>query len=220
MRILLVDDHDLFREGLKYLLPALDESVVFLEASSLQGALGVAAGQQIDLILLDYYLPGVAGMGALESLRAAFESARLVVISGEEDPRVIRDAIERGAAGYIPKSSSRDVLVSALQQVLSGVSYLPPTSLSRPGVAAPAQAQFMFSTDHLRRQLSRRQYEVLLKAVEGKSNKVIARDLDISDHTVKAHLSTAFRTLGVQNRTEAVYVAARLGLHAGHMPDA
>ena len=220
MRILLVDDHDLFREGLKYLLPALDESVQFLEASSLQGAMTVAANQQIDLILLDYYLPGVVGMDALERFRAAFESARLVVISGEEDPRVIRSAIERGAAGYIPKTSSRDVLVSALRLVLSGASYLPPNTFSRASGAQTSHAQQQYSTDHLRAQLSRRQYEVLLKAVEGKANKVIARELDISDHTVKAHLSTAFRTLGVQNRTEAVYVAARLGLHAGLLPDA
>lgn len=220
MRILLVDDHDLFREGLKFLLPALDESVEFLEASSLAGAMAVAENQQIDLILLDYYLPGVVGMDALERFRATFESARLVVISGEEDPRVIRTAIERGAAGYIPKTSSRDVLVSALKLVLTGASYLPPNSLARDPEHMLSHTQIQFSTDHLRMQLSRRQYEVLLKAVEGKANKVIARELEISDHTVKAHLSTAFRTLGVQNRTEAVYVAARLGLHAGHLPEA
>ena len=102
VRILLIDDHDLFREGLKYLLPVLDSKVQYFEAGSLDDALQLKCDEGFDLILLDYYMPGVNGMDALEKCRQTFESATLVVVSGEEDPRIIRQSIEQGASGYIP----------------------------------------------------------------------------------------------------------------------
>lgn len=210
VRILLIDDHDLFREGLKYLLPVLDDGVQYYEAGSMDIALQLDPEIAIDLVLLDFYMPGVNGLEALDRCRERFESASLVVVSGEEDPRIIRGAIERGAAGFIPKSSSREVLVSALRVVLGGGTWLPGHAL-QPAGQVQWQNTPPSASDEAARQLSRRQFEVLMKAVQGKSNKTIGKELEISDHTVKAHLSVAFRTLGVQNRTEAVYAAAKLG---------
>lgn len=214
VRILLIDDHDLFREGLKYLLPVLDDSVQYFEAGSMDCALQLDPDIAIDLILLDFYMPGVNGLEALDRCRERFESASLVVVSGEEDPRIIRGTIERGASGFIPKSSSREVLLSALRVVLGGGTWLPGYALQSPGPMNLTPVRHV-AVDDATRQLSRRQFEVLMKAVQGKSNKTIARELDISDHTVKAHLSVAFRILGVQNRTEAVYAAAKLGFQPG-----
>lgn len=216
MYILLIDDHDLFREGLKYLLPVLDDKVRYFEAGSMDKALQFAEKQPVDLILLDYYMPGVNGFDALDTCRARFEDTTVVVLSGEEDPRIIRQSIERGASGFIPKSSSREELVAALKLVLAGGTFLPKSAHT-----PQPQMQGSVSTDAAAAaaiaQLSRRQFQVLMKAVLGKSNKVIAKELDISDHTVKAHLSVAFRNLGVQNRTEAVYATAKLGIQPGHV---
>lgn len=214
VRILLIDDHDLFREGLKYLLHVLDDKVQYYEAGSLNDALRLADEAPFDLVLLDYYMPGVNGMEALEKCREVFESATLVVVSGEEDPRIIRQTIDQGASGYIPKSSSRESLVEALRLVLSGGIYLPGSALKPLSQmqALEQLQQVAAQSDVMITQLSRRQFEVLMKAVQGKSNKTIARELEISDHTVKAHLSVAFRVLGVQNRTEAVYATAKLGI--------
>ncbi|MDO8907065.1 MAG: response regulator transcription factor [Pseudohongiella sp.] len=214
VRILLIDDHDLFREGLKYLLPVLDDSVQYFEAGSMDSALQLDPVIAIDLVLLDFYMPGVNGLEAIDRCRERFESASLVVVSGEEDPRIIRGAIERGAAGFIPKSSSREVLLAALRVVLGGGTWLPGYALQPVGQMHLTTTQHG-AVDDAARQLSRRQFEVLMKAVQGKSNKTIAKELDISDHTVKAHLSVAFRILGVQNRTEAVYAAAKLGFQPG-----
>jgi DNA-binding NarL/FixJ family response regulator len=168
-------------------------------------------------VLLDYYLPGVNGLEALSKCRERFESATLVVLSGEEDARIIRSLVEHGAAGFIPKSSSREELISALKLVLAGGTYLPRIALGPLPVSNSNNDGHADSHKDMSMRLSRRQFEVLMKAVQGKSNKVIAKELEISDHTVKAHLSVAFRTLGVQNRTEAVYAAAKMGIQPGHL---
>lgn len=219
MQILLVDDHDLFREGLKFLIPALDDSVQFFEANSFHSAQEQFSNREFDLILLDYYMPGVVGMDALKFLREMFETAMLVVVSGEEDAKVVRGAIENGASGYIPKTSSRDELEKALGVVLGGGTYLPASSQEEnmPSDFTSNRSNSDFYSE-FGTQLSRRQYEVLMKVIQGKANKVIARELDISDQTVKTHLSHAFRVLGVKNRTEAVYKAAKLGMHPWDYP--
>ena len=208
MRILIVDDHDLFRKGLRLLLSGFDAELVILEAADCTQATAMA-GEPFDLVLLDLHMPAMSGLDALHSLRPSFESSPIVVLSGEDDPRQVRRAIDAGAAGFIPKSSTPDVMRSALRLVLAGEVYLPAVALK--GIDDEA-VEAGASPKRLGDTLSDRQVDVLRKAVQGKANKVIARELGISEGTVKAHLSAAFRALGVRNRTEAVYAAARCGL--------
>ena len=210
MRILIIDDHALFRQGLRFLLRDLDADLEIVEAADCAQATALA-GEAFNVVLLDLHMPGVAGLDALEAVRQAFEASRIVVLSGEEDPRQVRRAIDAGAAGFIPKSSTPEVLLSALRLVLADGVYLPAVALK--GIGGAQQGDdAAISNDRLGDALSERQVDVLRKAVQGKANKVIARELGISEGTVKAHLSAAFRALGVHNRTEAVYAAARSGL--------
>ncbi|HEY0914555.1 MAG TPA: response regulator transcription factor [Solimonas sp.] len=208
MKILLVDDHELFREGIKLLLANLAEDVVFAEAPSCAAALAHPSGSPLDVILLDFHLPGTQGFEALRALRAHFEQPAIVVLSAEENPALIVQAIDEGAAGFIPKTSSHAVMMAALRLVLAGGTYLPPHALL--GAASPTTTTQQ-PGDPLA-ELTPRQVETLRLAMQGKANKVIAREMDVSEATVKAHLSASFRALGVRNRTEAVFTAARLGL--------
>lgn len=209
MRVLLVDDHQLFRSGLRLLLSGLYDHIEFDESGSCEQAIALETEAEVELILLDFTLPGKKGFEALKAIKEHYHCS-VVVVSGEEDPRLIREAISQGAAGFIPKSSSPAVLVAALQLVMAGGIYLPPHVLDRyqetKSEDEPAQ--------HLKvlQQLSERQLDVLIKVAQGKSNKVVARELHIAEGTVKAHLSACYRVLNVDNRTEAVYITASLGL--------
>jgi DNA-binding NarL/FixJ family response regulator len=206
MNVLLIDDHALFREGLKFLLGSLDAALHVDEAGDCAGALEHAAARGYDLVLLDLKMPGVAGLDALAALREAIPAAPLVVLSGEDNPGVVRAAIERGAMGFIPKSSTPEVLIQALRLVLARGVYLPPAVLD--AAAEPAAER----GESALRGLTPRQVDVLRCVIQGKSNKVIARELDVSEGTVKAHLSSVLRAFGARSRTEAVYAAAKLGL--------
>jgi DNA-binding NarL/FixJ family response regulator len=209
VKILLIDDHVLFREGLKFLLRSLDDALEVDEAGNCAQALGHAAAGSYDLVLLDLKMPGVAGLDALAALREALPDAPLVVLSGEDTAGVVRAAIECGAMGFIPKSSTPEVLVHALRLVLARGVYLPPMVLD----AAPVSAAPGANADQVVLPgLTPRQMDILRFVIQGKSNKVIARELDISEGTVKSHLSSVLHALGTRNRTEAVYAAAKLGL--------
>ncbi|MDR0781114.1 MAG: response regulator transcription factor [Pseudomonadales bacterium] len=237
LEVLLVDDHDLFREGLKLVLGQLKSELHFHEAGTLAELGTISQDPPIDLVLLDYHLPDNRGFEGLTLVRQLFESAMIVVISGENNPRTIQQAIVHGASGFIPKASSGHVLMAALQLILAGGIYLPAERLSEyfigvgmpmgmgmgagmsmpmpmpmPAAAAAAGVSRKEQTNQLLSMLSGRQREVLIQALLGKTNKIIARELGISDHTVKAHLSIAFKALGVSNRCEAVYAAARFGI--------
>lgn len=212
MKLLAIDDHVLFLQGLKFLLADLEEGLEFIEASTLAEALELEHKASIDFILLDYHLPDSEGETALSALKEAYENAVIVVLSGEENPDLIKATIDAGAAGFIPKTSTQDILIAALKLILAGGVYIP--NLALHGRAAAA-AQQNGGGDELHSgidSLSKRQLEVLKRAVQGKPNKVIARELYIAEGTVKAHLSAAFQALGVANRTEAVYAAAKLRL--------
>lgn len=212
MRILIVDDHTLFREGLKFLLAELDPRVEFIEADRCAAIGGFVNGQQVDIVLLDLNLPDAKGIQGLARVRESLPEATIVSLSSEDDPRIILEVIEQGAAGFIPKSSSRQVLIAALRLVLAGGVYLPPHALQRPADRTVAEQKQPEINPLIH--LTDRQREVLQLAVRGKSNKAIAREMNISDATVKAHLSACFRALGVKNRTEAVFATAGSGLSA------
>jgi len=207
MNVLLIDDHVLFREGLKFLLRSLDAALGVDEAGDCAKALEHAARRGYDLVLLDLKMPGVAGLDALAALREAIPAAPLVVLSGEDSAGVVRAAIEGGAMGFIPKSSTPEVLIQALRLVLARGVYLPPAVLD--AAAEPPAGQ---GSEAALRGLTPRQADVLRCVIQGKSNKVIARELDVSEGTVKAHLSSVLRAVGARSRTEAVYAAAKLGL--------
>lgn len=212
MYILVVDDHALLRSGMRFLLRGLDPGLEIDEAGDCAQALDRVAARSYDLVLLDLKMPGLYGLDALDALRKAAPATPLVVLSGEDDPRVVRAAIERGAMGFIPKSSTPEVLVHALRLVLAHGVYLPPAVLdfvrSVPVAAPPPVA----SAEMLLTGLTPRQMDVLRCVIRGLPNKAIARELDVTEGTVKAHLTSVLRALGAHNRTEAVYAAAKLGL--------
>lgn len=210
MRILLVDDHELFRAGIKLLLTDLAPDIEFLEAARCADALALCEAPACDVVLLDYHLPGLCGLDAVQALRERLESAQIVVLSAESDPALIRSCIDAGAAGFIPKTSTHGVMMAALRLVLAGGVYLPTMAMVSDGFTGPRAAEARRSLA----QLTERQADTLRLAIRGKANKAIARELGITEATVKAHLSAAFRALGVANRTEAVLAAATVGIAA------
>jgi DNA-binding NarL/FixJ family response regulator len=213
MKILLVDDHPLLRGGLQFLLRSLDADLETDEASDAAQALEMLTAGSYDLLLLDLKMPGLNGLDALAALRAAAPGTPLVVLSAQDNPGVVRAAIEGGAMGFIPKSSTPEVLIQALRLVLAHGVYLPPAVLEAVHPADQQAPTARTGADSpLLRGLTARQMEVLHCIIKGKSNKVIARELDLSEGTVKVHLSAVFQALGVHSRTEAVYAAAKLGL--------
>jgi DNA-binding NarL/FixJ family response regulator len=211
MHILIVDDHPLFREGLKALLTALEPAVRISEAGTVAQAIALSAADAPDLILLDMKLPGPSGLNALRQVKAAHEGASVVVVSGDEDPVLIRSAIDEGAAGYIPKTSDASLTIQALRLVLANGIYLPRAALTGSGhVRLPAEPSKAGGPP----EFSGRQLAVLKCMLQGKANKVIARDLDIAEGTVKAHLWAIYQALSVNSRAQAMY-----RVHELHMFD-
>jgi DNA-binding NarL/FixJ family response regulator len=212
MHILIVDDHPLFREGLKTLLTALEPTVRISDAGTVAQAITLSAADAPDLILLDMNLPGPSRMEALRQVKAANEAASVVVVSGDEDPVLIRNAIDEGAAGYIPKTSDASLTIQALRLVLAHGIYLPRAALAAGGHAhAPAEPSVKAGGPP---EFSGRQLAVLKCLLQGKANKVIARELDIAEGTVKAHLWAIYQALGVNSRAQAMY-----RVHELHMFD-
>lgn len=214
MRVLLVDDHPLFREGLKGLLLGLDPAVQVEQAGSVTAAEALR-GQVFDLVLMDLNMPGSQGMAALSGIKALFEESAVVVVSGDESPSTIQRAIQHGAADYVPKTTDPSVTIQALRLVLAQGTYLPPEALRQPGTgvdAAPAAPEPASHSPDWPQALSPRQLAVLRCLLQGKPNKVIARDIGIAEGTVKAHLWAVYQLLGVNNRAQAMYRAHELQL--------
>jgi DNA-binding NarL/FixJ family response regulator len=210
MNILVVDDHPLYRSGVVYTLQNTGMDVRVVECSSLDSAFQrLDSGQQADLMILDLQMPGYSGLDSVRAVRSRRPDVPVLVLSGNEDPAVVRECIELGAFGFVPKSAPSDQFHAALKLVLSGGVYLPPTSLS---IGAPATRAQQDAWSRLGAHLTERQRQVLLGIVQGKPNKVIARDLGLSDTTVKSHVAHILDALVVSNRTEAVYALARAGL--------
>jgi DNA-binding NarL/FixJ family response regulator len=218
-RLLLIEDHTVVAEGLQILLTEIDPTMTCANAGTIAQALQTEG--PFDLILLDLNLPDAVGLNGLRAIREAFDGVPVALLSGEENTGVIRMAIAEGAMGFVPKSASSRVLLAAMRLILAGGTYLPPHAFaSWPATAASGAAQNeaidAAKAERLRAQeatrLTDRQLEILMKAVQGKPNKIIARETHLAEGTVKAHLSAAFRLINVSNRTEAVFKAAQLGL--------
>lgn len=203
MKILLCDDHALFREGLSHLLAKLDASasIDIIQAESATQAIAVIKQYaDIDLILLDLNMPGANGFEGLKCITEYNHIVPVVIISASENTDDIRQALEKGAMGYICKSASSENMLNALRLVLSGEIYVPPAALA-------TQVR-----SHTANRLTPRQLDVLNLMDKGCANKQIAWDLSISEETVKMHVSAIFRELEVKNRTQAVIKAQSLGL--------
>ncbi|MBK1842651.1 response regulator transcription factor [Azospirillum sp. YIM B02556] len=208
MKILIGDDHVLFREGLRRLLEQLRENATFAEASNFDELLDMAASteQAYDLVLTDLRMPGWPGFSGIGMLRDRQPNAKVVVISASEAQADVREALENGAAGYIPKSSSVKIMLSALDLIFSGGIYVPAAVLRDGGESDQRSAGggVIPPTDpQLEQLLTQRQREVLDRLREGKSNKQIAHELGLSEGTVKIHMTAIFKSLGVRNRTQA-----------------
>jgi DNA-binding NarL/FixJ family response regulator len=211
MTVLVVDDHPLFREGLSQMLHDLDGDAQILGYDDAAKALDAAkARDDLDLVLLDLTMPGLNGLAAIERFVREAPGVPLVIVSAHEEPARVRSALALGAVGYIPKSTPAAVMTDALRLVLGGGVYVPPLMLQEvqaDAAHAPQQPPAP-SGEHL----TERQVDVLIQLALGKSNKSIARELDLSEKTVKAHITAVFRALGVVNRTQAAMEARRRGL--------
>lgn len=219
MRILLVDDHTLFRDALSEVLGKLDGDLTLFNASSADEArAAVAHYSGLDLVLLDLYLPGTCDCTLLDDLREALVSVPIVVLSGSERPADVRACLDAGAAGYIPKTLSSQDTIAALHQVLAGEIFVPPSLLAamQCKVSDAALANVVPTSDT--ESLTGRQPEVLCLLGEGLSNKGIARRLDLTEGTVKLHVSAILRAFAARNRTEAVMAAERKGLLGAARP--
>jgi len=211
MRILIVDDHTLFRESLTLLLKEHLPEVRLIEASTGTDALqAVALYEDFDLILLDLLLPGQGGLELLPQLREAVPTTPVMVLSGTEDQTAAMAALDRGAVGYVHKSAGSQEMRNALDLVLQGEVYAPLAMLAtQESALSPAPSA---SAAPIPCGVTPRQLDVLRLLAQGLPNKSIARALDLSEATVKLHVSAILRALGTRNRTEAVLKATQQGL--------
>jgi DNA-binding NarL/FixJ family response regulator len=221
MKFLVVDDHELIREALRGTLKQLDAEAAILEAADSQQALRLIGDHaDLDLILLDLNLPDRDGFSVLVELRQSHPSISVVVMSAQQDHDSVVKALNLGALGFIPKSAPRKVILGALQLVVSGGIYIPPQALSAgqplaapvpqmpPARAEPAADGAAVSPADLG--LTGRQIDVLTLIMQGMSNKAICRVLDLSEPTVKSHVSAILRALNVSNRTEIVLAVSAM----------
>ncbi|MEZ0469728.1 response regulator [Luteimonas sp. C3_2_a3] len=219
MKVLIADDHRLIVEGVKTKLSELGPDVEFVVAMDIAELDAVVCRPDgtPDLAIIDIAMPGAQGHDHIAQIRRTAPNVPVIVLSGSEDTELIRTLLDLGVQGFIPKAYSPDVMLSAVRLVLSGGVYVPPMLLAgvqargwtpppSASVRAPASEP---SLDGLRQILTERQIDVMRLLSQGKPNKLIARDLGISEGTVKIHLAAIFRALNVRNRVEAV-VASRL----------
>ncbi|HYH21433.1 MAG TPA: response regulator transcription factor [Azospirillum sp.] len=212
MKILIGDDHLLFREGLRRLLEQLHADATFIEAGTFGEVIEhCRSGERFEVVLMDLNMPSWPGFDGIREVQALQPGTPVVVVSASEALNDIRGALDHGATGYIPKSSSVKVMLGALNLVFSGGIYVPPGALTfgaEPnGRRRPMETAAERSAGY---GLTQRQREVLDCLRAGKSNKQIAYELGLSEGTVKIHVTAIFKSLGVKNRTQAVIAAAQM----------
>jgi DNA-binding NarL/FixJ family response regulator len=226
VRVLLVDDHTLFREGLKILLGSIDKFNEVLDVDCGQSALSFLDNDDdIDVILLDYELGDMSGLEVLAHIKTENPEIPVIMLSAHEDPELIQDLLRKGASGFITKTSSSDVMLSAISLVVSGGIYVPPAMLAvqlNPKTSSPTSsnvkqaitANSFLAPNMVEKgyQLTPRQTEVLKELGKGLSNKETARELNMSPSTVKVHVAAILKELEAKNRTVAVAMAKDLGI--------
>ena len=206
-RIIIADDHPLFREALRRAIETILPEASVQECSGLDPLQAeLDRSREVDLVLLDLTMPGVQGFSGLIYLRAQFPDIPIVIVSANEEPVVIRRAIEFGASGFIPKSLDLDGIGNAVRTILSGDIWVPPDI----DLEAGEDREVAELVRRLGR-LTPQQMRVLMMLSEGLLNKQIAYELAVSEATVKAHVSAILQKLGVDSRTQAVIAASRIG---------
>jgi DNA-binding NarL/FixJ family response regulator len=213
-RLLIADDHPLFRGALREAVTGLYEGVDIAEAGSFDDVAELLdRGGDVDLILLDLTMPGVRGFSGLMYLRAQYPSVPVVVVSANDDPAVIRRCMDFGASGFIPKTLGIEAIRTGIAQVLEGGVWTPPDiDLGASSDAETAGLMVRLAS------LTPQQVRVLMMLSEGLLNKQIAYELSVSEATVKAHVSAILQKLGVESRTQAVIAASKIEL--GQWPQA
>lgn len=222
IQLLVVDDHNLFRRGLIALLKQDGRFDVVAEAADLGQALRCATLVQPDLILLDNHLPGVRGVDGIGSLKQAFGRAHILMLTVSEDEEDLATAMQAGADGYLLKTVESDQLCQAIVRVLAGEPVISPEMMTKfvaafrtkPVASAPTAALTPAAgcPPRLDEALSAREREILLLVAHGDSNKLIARQLDIAETTVKVHVQGILRKLQLNSRVQAAIYAAAHGL--------
>ena len=208
MHLLIVDDHPLFREALASVVGLAYPAATLHEADGIAGACAILGAQPaVEIVLLDLSMQGVTGFEGLMAIRARAPRVPILVVSGLEDPRIIREALDHGAAGFVPKAVDRATLTRAIADVLAGGLFLP-ASLQAAAPAAPARHKASLAERVA--SLTPQQLRVLSMIRQGKLNKQIAHELQVGDSTVKAHVSEILRKLDVISRTQIVIETARL----------
>lgn len=206
MKVLLADDHALFRDGFSLLLQQHEPGARCLSAAGFDEVLTLLAEHpDVELVMLDYNMPGMRGGESVAAVQRAQPGLPVCILSGEESRELMAKLLAAGASGFIPKSSSPQVMMSALRLMLAGGVYVPPQMVVGGGRHdQPASGRPAGLTD--------RQLDILRLLAEGKPNKLICRELALSEGTVKTHINALYRALGVENRTEAAIKARELGI--------
>ena len=204
IRVVIADDHPLVRRALAEALERVLPGAEIAEVGSLAEATAALDRADTDLLLLDLQMPGMSGLASLTGLRSAYPAVPILVVSASEDPLIMREALEFGASGFLPKSAPVAEIGAAVTAILAGGLWLPE--------AASAAYLDDSESDLVARiaELTPQQRRVLMLLTDGKPNKQIAFELAVTEATVKAHLSQIFRKLGVRSRTQAVISARRL----------
>lgn len=207
IRIIVADDHPLFREALQQAVGNFFEDASFAEADSFDSLQGVVAkNEDADLVLLDLDMPGAHGFSALAWLRTQYPALPVVIVSAASDPRVMRRSVEFGSSGFIPKSSSLETIAGAINSVLGGDVWLPESALATEDEAMREDQELAQRIGTLTPQ----QFRVLMMLAEGLLNKQIAAELGVSEATIKAHVTAILRKMGLRSRTQAAVAARRL----------
>lgn len=205
MHVIIIDDHALIRTGLSNILRHHFDHASIAEAAGGAECLKLLAQNPADLAIVDLFIPGEDSFSFIRQLCDQYPALTVVVVSASENPAHIRKAIDTGAAGFIPKSYSSNQFLKALDRVLEGSIYLPDTLLQVNPAALAANSEIApgATNDQLLACLTPRQYEILEMLAMGHSNKQIARHCQLSENTIKVHVSAILRALGLNNRTQA-----------------
>ena len=211
MKLLVVDDHPVFRDGLAALLRQANPNTQVLQACDSEAGMAVAeATADLDAVFVDLMMPGLAGEAAVKEFARRRPELPVIVLSSSENPSDVKRVLNAGALGYIPKSASPQTVLSALQLVLTGNIYVPPL-LAHTQAHTASVSSGAAPTSTLD-QLTDRQLDVLRQLRDGVSNKEISARLGIAEKTVKAHVAAIFKTLNVVNRTQAANAAREMEL--------